>query len=183
MMHGAHQHPSPDAFRPERTAIRRIAITDLLRGEDLSIYDSINEQMKSAMRAKDAARLSALRNIRAAFLTEMKKTNAKDLPDETCIDLLRRLEKQRKESIDAFEKGGRTEQAAAERAELDLIGEFLPKLADEATTKAWVEEAIRATSASQPGDLGKVMGAIMKAHKGEVDGTLARTVAARILGG
>lgn len=135
------------------------------------------------MLAKDAARLSALRNIRAAFLTEMKKSNAKDLPDETCVDLLRRLEKQRKESIEAFEKGGRAEQAAAEKAELNVIGEFLPQLADEATTKAWVEEAIRATNAAQPNDLGKVMGAVMKAHKGEVDGTLARTLAAKILGG
>jgi uncharacterized protein YqeY len=149
----------------------------------LSIYESINEQMKAAMLAKDSARLSALRNIRAAFLTEMKKSNAKDLPDPSCIDLLRRLEKQRKESIDAFEKGGRPEQAAAERAELGVIGEFLPKLADEATTKAWVEEAIRSTNAAEPGDVGKVMGALMKAHKGEVDGTLARTVAMQILGG
>ena len=149
----------------------------------MSIYDTINEQMKTAMRAKDSARLSALRNIRAAFLTEMKKSNAQDLPDETCIDLLRRLEKQRKESIEAFEKGGRAEQAAAERAELSLIGEFLPQLADEATTKAWVEDAIRATNASQPGDLAKVMSAIMKAHKGEIDGALARSVAAKILAG
>jgi len=149
----------------------------------LSIYESINEQMKSAMRAKDSARLSALRNIRAAFLTEMKKSNAKELADETCVDLLRRLEKQRKESIDAFEKGGRAEQAAAERAELLVIGEFLPQLADEATTRAWVEEAIRSTNASQPGDVGKVMGAVMKAHKGEIDGNLARTVASKILGG
>jgi uncharacterized protein YqeY len=149
----------------------------------VSIYESINEQMKSAMRAKDSARLAALRNIRAAFLTEMKKSNAKELPDETCVDLLRRLEKQRKESIDAFEKGGRPEQAAAESAELGVIGEFLPKLADEATTRGWVEEAIRSTNASQPGDVGKVMGAVMKAHKGEIDGNLARAVAARILGG
>ena len=149
----------------------------------MSIYESINEQMKAAMLAKDSARLSALRNIRAAFLTEMKRSNAKDLPDASCIDLLRRLEKQRKESIDAFEKGGRPEQAAAERAELGVIGEFLPKLADEATTKAWVEEAIRSTNAAEPGDVGKVMGALMKAHKGDVDGTLARTVAMRILGG
>jgi uncharacterized protein YqeY len=149
----------------------------------LSIYDTIQAQMKAAMLAKDAARLSALRNIRAAFLTEMKKSNAKELPDETCVDLLRRLEKQRKESIEAFEKGGRAEQAAAEKAELNVIGEFLPQLADEATTKGWVEEAIRATNASQPNDVGKVMGAVMKAHKGEVDGTLARNLAAKILGG
>ena len=64
----------------------------------------------------DTARLAALRGIRAAFLTEMKKDNSETLPDETCVALLRRLEKQRRESIDAFEKAGRTEQAAAEAA-------------------------------------------------------------------
>lgn len=149
----------------------------------MSIDATISAQMKDAMLAKDAARLAALRNIRAAFLTEMKKTNAKTLPDEICVDLLRKLEKQRKESIDAFDKGGRPEQAAAERAELAIISEFLPQLADEASTRAWVQDAIRATGASAPGDVGKVMGAVMKAHKGEVDGTLAKRIAGEILGG
>ena len=149
----------------------------------MSIDATISAQIKEAMLAKDSARLAALRNIRAAFLTEMKKTNAKTLPDEVCVDLLRRLEKQRKESIDAFDKGGRAEQAAAERAELGIISEFLPKLADEATTRAWVEEAIRSSGAAQAGDVGRVMGAMMKAHKGEVDGTLAKRIAGEILGG
>ncbi len=149
----------------------------------MSIDATISAQMKEAMLAKDAARLAALRNIRAAFLTEMKKTNAKTLPDDVCVDLLRKLEKQRKESIDAFDKGGRAEQAAAERAELAIISTFLPQLADEASTRAWVEEAIRTTGASAAGDVGKVMGAVMKAHKGEVDGTLAKRIAGEILGG
>ncbi len=149
----------------------------------MSIYDDVNAQMKAAMLAKDAARLAALRNVRAAFLTEMKKSNAVTVPDEICVDLLRRLEKQRRESIDAFEKGGRPEQAAAERAELAVLGEFLPKLADEATTRAWVQEAIRASGAAAPGDVGRVMGALMKAHKGEIDGTLAKKIAGELLGG
>jgi uncharacterized protein YqeY len=148
----------------------------------LSIDATVAAQIKDAMLAKDSARLAALRNIRAAVLTEMKKSNAKTLPDEVCVDLLRRLEKQRKESIDAFDKGGRAEQAAAERAELAIISEFLPKLADEATTRAWVEEAIQSSGAAAPGDVGRVMGAIMKAHKGEVDGTLAKRIAGEILG-
>ncbi len=149
----------------------------------MSIDTTISEQMKTAMLAKDSARLAALRNIRAAFLTEMKKSNAKGLPDEVCVDLLRRLEKQRRESIDAFEKGGRAEQAAAERAELAVISEFLPQLADESATRTWVEEAIRSTGASQAGDVGRVMGAVMKAHKGEVDGNLAKRIAGEILSG
>ncbi|GJM44827.1 MAG: hypothetical protein DHS20C21_16690 [Gemmatimonadota bacterium] len=149
----------------------------------MSIHDEISAQMKAAMKAKDSARLSALREIRAVFLNEMKKDNSDSLSDEVCLTLLRRLEKQRKESIEAFEQGGRREQADAERAEMAVIGEFLPSLADEATTRTWVQAAIAASGAAAPGDLGKVMGALMKEHKGDVDGTLARTIAAELLGG
>ena len=148
----------------------------------MAIYDEINARMKDAMKAKDTARLSALRGIRAAFLTEMKKDNSKSLPDDVCVALLRRLAKQRRESIEAFEQAGRTEQAAAEKAELALIDTFLPSLANEATTRTWVQEAIDASGASAPGDLGRVMGAVMKAHPGDVDGKLARKVAAELLG-
>ena len=64
-----------------------------------------------------------------------------------------------------------------------MIEEFLPRLADEDATRAWVREAIAATGAAQPGDVGKVMGALMKAHKGEVDGQLARRLAQELLAG
>lgn len=149
----------------------------------MAIYDEINARMKDAMKAKDMPRLGALRGIRAAFLNEMKKDNASSLPDDACIGLLRRLEKQRGESIEAFEGAGRTAQAEAEKAELAVIREFLPSLADEPTTRAWVQEAVAASGASAPGDVGRVMGAVMKAHKGDVDGNLARWIASELLGG
>ncbi len=149
----------------------------------MSILDDVSSGMKQALRAKDSARLAALRNIRAAFLTEMKKDGSDTLPDETCVTILRRLEKQRRESIEAYEQAGRTPLAEAERAELGVVQEFLPRLADEARTRAWVEQAIRDSGAAGPKDVGKVMGALMKAHKGEVDGTLARRVAGELLAG
>jgi len=149
----------------------------------MAIEQTVSERLADAMKARDAARVAALRGIRAAFLNEMKKDNAKTLADETSVEVLRRLAKQRRESIEAFEAGGRPERAAEERAELAVIEEFLPRLADEAATRAWVEEAIAATGAAQPGDVGKVMGALMKAHKGEVDGQLARRVAQELLAG
>jgi len=148
----------------------------------MSLFEQVTEGMKAALKAHDAARLSTLRSIRAAFLNETKKDNAETLSDEVCTQLLRRLEKQRGESIEAFEKAGRPDRVAEERAELLVIQEFLPKLADEATTRTWVKEAIAASGAGSPGDVGKVMGAVMKAHKGDVDGTLARKLAAEILG-
>ncbi|HMB68646.1 MAG TPA: GatB/YqeY domain-containing protein, partial [bacterium] len=64
----------------------------------MAIQEQITAQMKDAMRAKDSARTNALRNIRAAFLNEMKKDNSESLGDEACVAILRRLEKQRKES-------------------------------------------------------------------------------------
>jgi hypothetical protein len=149
----------------------------------MSIYDDINTGMKEALKAKQTTRLTTLRGIRAAFLNEMKKDNATTLDDATCVGLLRRLEKQRRESIEAFEAAGRAEQAAAERAELEIIAGYLPSLADEATTRGWVQAAIAETGAASPGDVGKVMGAVMKAHKGDVDGNLARKLAADLLAG
>lgn len=149
----------------------------------MSLVETVSQQLKEAMKAKDSVRVASLRSIRTAFLNEMKKDNSDDLPDDVCVSLLRRLEKQRKESIEAFESGGRQEMADAEKGELAIIQEFLPSLADEAQTRAWVEEAIASSGAAAPGDVGRVMGAIMKAHKGEVDGGLAKKIAGELLSG
>ena len=147
----------------------------------MAIFDEVSEQMTDAMRAKDARRLAALRGMRAALQTDMKREGADTLSDDACVTVLRRLAKQRKESIDAFEKANRADRVAEERAELAVIETFLPSLADESQTRGWVEAAIAETGASTPGDVGRVMGAVMKAHKGDVDGLLAKKLAAELL--
>jgi len=147
----------------------------------MPIFDDVNSQMKDALRAQQKLRLQALRNIRAAFLLRLKEDGSQTLSDEECVPILRRLEKQRKESIEAFDAAGRTEQAAAERAELEIILGFLPKQADEATVRTWVESAIAESGAKSAKDLGRVMGALMKAHKGDVDGNVARRIASELL--
>jgi len=149
----------------------------------MSIADDVTSQMKAAMKAKEALRLSTLRSMRTVFLNEMKKDGSDSVSDEVCQTLLRKLEKQRKESIEAFTKGDRPEMAENERAELAVIQEFLPQLADEAQTRAWVEAAIAQTGAAGAKEMGKVMGALMKAHKAEIDGTLARGIVQEILNG
>ena len=149
----------------------------------MGLVERVNDEMKDALRAKRSERLAALRNIRAAFLYEMKKDGATTLADEVAMGVLRKLEKQRQESIEAFTAGGRLELAAAERAELGVIQSFLPSLADEATIARWVDEAIAASGAAGAKDVGKVMGAVMKAHKGELDGNVARRIALARLGG
>ncbi len=147
----------------------------------MPIIETVNERMKDAMRGQRKLELQALRSIRAAFLVRMKEDGSDTLSDADCLPILRKLEKQRHESIEAFENAGRTEQAAAEKAELEVILGFLPSLADEATTRAWVEAAIAESGAKSAKDLGRVMGALMKAHKADVDGNLARKIASDLL--
>ena len=149
----------------------------------MPIIDDVNVQMKEAMRAKEKIRLTALRGIRAAFIEALKADGSETLADDKCIPILRRLEKQRKESIAAYEAAGREDLAAPEREELAVIEGFLPSLADESTTTLWVKTAIADAGAAGPQDMGKVMGALMRAHKGEVDGGLAKDIALRLLKG
>lgn len=149
----------------------------------MSIQDDVTAGMKAAMKAKDKPRLQALRNIRAAFLEALKTPGAGDaLSDDEAIAILRKLAKARAESVEAYTQGDRPELAEAEAAELAIIETFLPALADEAQTTVWVQEAIAKTGASSMADMGKVMGALMGAHKAEVDGKIAQQVVKSLLG-
>ena len=148
----------------------------------MGIFDDVSAQMKDAMKAKEKERLGALRNIRAGFIETMKLDNSETLSDEACVGVLKRLAKQRKDSIDAYAKGGRQDLVDAETFELDVIEALLPAGPDEAVVRAWVADAISATGASSGADIGKVMGAVMKAHRGEADGALVRALATELLG-
>jgi uncharacterized protein YqeY len=148
----------------------------------MGIYEQVNEQLKDAMRARDAARTTALRNVRAGFIEDLKTDNSTVLSDERCLTVLRRQAKQRQESIDAFRAGGREDLVASEAAELAVLESFLPKRADEATTRGWVAAAIAATGATSAKDMGKVVGAVMKAHKDDVDGKKVQDLARELLG-
>lgn len=147
----------------------------------MSLVTRISDDLKKAMLAKDAARVSGLRMIRAAFI-ELEKSGQGEVTDARAVEALRRLKKQRDDSITAYVAGGREDLAEVERAELVIIDGYLPKLADEATTAAWVAEAVAATGATSGKEMGKVMGALMKLHKDEIDGTLARSLIQKALG-
>jgi uncharacterized protein YqeY len=149
----------------------------------MPILDQVSEQLKDAMRAKDKDRVTGLRNIRAAFIEALKVDGAATLSDDKAIEILRRLSKQRKESIEAYEAGGRTDLVEAEQKELALIESYLPKVADEATTRGWVQAAIAETGATGAKDIGRVMSALMAAHRAEVDGKLANQIVRQLLPG
>lgn len=124
-----------------------------------SIEQEVSQKLKEAMKKKDTAALKALRGIRAAFLNASKKGGAgNELPDSVAMEQLRKLAKMRRESIVMFRKGNRDDLADGEQAELQIIEEWLPKLATRDQTIVWAKEAIQKVSASGPGDMGKVMG-------------------------
>lgn len=148
----------------------------------MSLMDKVSADLKAAMLAKDAPRVTGLRMIRAAFI-ELEKEGKGAVTDERCIDKLKSLKKQRLDSIAAYEGAGRQDLADQEKLELGIIESFLPTLADEAQTLLWVKEAVAASGATSQKELGKAMGALMKAHKDDIDAGLARTLLAKELGG
>jgi len=141
----------------------------------MTIAESVKLELTAAMKARDVPRISALRMIRAALIDESKKTGS-DVTDEQAVAVLRRQAKQHDESAEAYTGAGREDLALLERAEAVVVDSFLPKLADEATTLAWVREAVTSTGATSRREFGRAMGALMKAHKGDLDAKLARTL-------
>ena len=132
------------------------------------LFDKINADLITAMKAKDEASTSALRMLKSAL--KYKEVDLKrELKDEDVIDVLSKQAKQRKESIEGFEKGGRKDMADKERAELALIEKFLPAALSDAELAQLIEEAIKSTGAAGPKDMGKVMGVLTPKIKGKAD--------------
>ncbi|HCU24453.1 MAG TPA: glutamyl-tRNA amidotransferase [Deltaproteobacteria bacterium] len=133
------------------------------------LYQDIENQLKDAMRSQAKDRLMALRNIKAVL--KNKAIDARrDLNDDEVIQALSTLAKQRKESIEAFEKGGRKDLVEKEEAELKIIQEFLPQpLSGEALEKI-IRDAIAETGAQGAKDMGKVMKALQAKTAGRADG-------------
>lgn len=150
----------------------------------MAIVEEVTAEIKAAMRGKQKERLAALRMVRAAFIEALKtERDSDELSDEEALGIIKRLAKQRRDSIVAYEAGGRQDLVDAEAAELAILEEFLPSLADEATTRQWVADAVSQVGASGMGDMGKVMGALMAGHKAELDGKLASRLVREALAG
>jgi len=147
----------------------------------MAIIEDVSAQLIASMKARDANRTTALRGIRAGLIEAMKADGSDTVTDATALTLLRRLAKQHAESIEAFDAGGRTELAEEERAQLAVIEAFLPSLADEATTRGWVQAAIDQSGAGSMKDMGRVMGLLMKDHRDEIDGKLANRIVRELL--
>ena len=136
----------------------------------MSLKDTIAGDITAAMKAKNADRLSVLRMAKAALMNEANKNSADyELSDEESVRVLQKLVNQRKDSIEQFEKAGRDEMAAKEKAELIVLQEYLPQAASNEEIERAVAEAISETGASSM----REMGAVMKAAQARLAGKSA----------
>jgi hypothetical protein len=133
-----------------------------------TLKDRITEDMKSAMRAKDAPRLSAIRLLQAAI--KQKEVDERITVDDAAVmGIVERLIKQRKDSIEQFAKAGRNDLVEKERAELDLLTGYLPQQMSDAELEAAVTAAIAESGAVGPQGMGKVMAVLKPRIAGRAD--------------
>ena len=136
-------------------------------------FEKIQSDMYQAMKSGEKETANTLRNV-LAKLKDKQIEKRTDLTQEEEIKTLQTLVKQRKESIDLYQKGGRDELVDQEPKEMDIINSYLPKMMDDEKIKEIVESVIKDTGASSMADMGKVMPEVMKLGKGLIDGKTAQ---------
>ena len=143
---------------------------------------TVQREMHEALKAGDKIRLGALRMLSAA-ITNREKEVRRELSDDEVREVALREVKRRTESIEAFQKGGRDDLVQKETTEREVLSAYAPVPMSDAEVDALIDEAIAATGASGPGDMGKVMGLVMGKAKGKVDGTAVQARVRARLGG
>lgn len=139
------------------------------------MIEQLKSDLKDAMKARDAAKLSVLRMV-LADLHNRKIAAGNDLTDEQVVAALRTAVKQRLDAAEQYAAGGRQDRADAELAEIEIIDAYLPSLLDGDELAAAVDEAIAASGAAAPSDMGKVMGQLMSRYQGRIDGKAANVL-------
>jgi uncharacterized protein YqeY len=149
----------------------------------MTLHQTIKDQIKDALRAKDTIRLDTLRGLNALFQNEMLANQASGgsefLADDKVLPLIKRSVKQRKDSIEQFEKGGRTDLAAKEKSELAILESFLPAMMTREAIKIVAKQRIDALKSQGQFDVkasGKLTGMIMKELAGKADGSDVKAV-------
>lgn len=147
-----------------------------------SMVERIEEELKTAMKAQDKEKTGTLRMVKAA-LHNRKIEKRADLTDEEAVSVLVSMVKQRKDSIEQFEAGGRNDLADKEKAEIAVIQLYLPEQLDEEAVAALVKEAVEASGAKSQKEMGKVMALLMPKVKGKADGKLVNNLVRSMLEG
>ena len=146
----------------------------------MSLHQDIKSQMVVAMKAKDAVRLSVIRGLLASFTNEAvskKRKPDEELSDDEALIVISRTVKQRKDSIEQFEKGGRKDLVEAEKSELVILETYLPVQ----MSRGEIEKYIKSKSLPPVSEKNKFMGMVMKELKGRVDGVIVKEVIDTIL--
>ncbi len=136
----------------------------------MTLIEEIEDELKDAMRARDAERRDALRLILNALKGSQKELQ-RPLSEEEELQVLQRERKRRVEAADAFRSGGREEQAAAEERELEVLEEFMPEPLSEDEVEEIVDDVIAEVGATSMADLGRVMADVMPQIAGRADGS------------
>ncbi len=149
----------------------------------MSISNQINSDIKQAMLARQEARLRALRAIKAALLLAATEKGAtEEVSDEKATQILQKLVKQRKDSLEIFTQNNRPELALKEQEELDVISTYLPAQMDETELRSVLEKIITEVGATSSSDTGKIMPLAMKQLAGKADGKTIGAMVKQILG-
>jgi uncharacterized protein YqeY len=136
------------------------------------LREDINNALKDAMKAGDKRQVSTLRLVNSALKNadiEARGQGKPALGDDDLLSLLQKMIKQRQESVELYEKGGRAELAAQEREEIAIIAAYLPKQMSEAETKAAIADVVKDIGAVGMKDMGKVMAALKERYAGKMD--------------
>ncbi|OGU33939.1 MAG: glutamyl-tRNA amidotransferase [Ignavibacteria bacterium GWB2_35_6b] len=149
----------------------------------MNLKDKINEDLKAAMKEKDALKLQTIRSIRALILEFEKSGIGRELAPEDELKMLSQAAKKRQESIEQFRNAGRNELADKEEAELKIIQTYLPKQLTEEEIEAEVKKLALQVGASSKNDFAKLMPLAAKEMKGRADGKTIKTIVEKVLGG
>ena len=148
----------------------------------MSLLAKLQEDMKLALKSREALRLSTLRLVLSS-VSYARIDKGGELTDDEVLGVISREAKQRRESVEAAERGGRTDIAEREGSELKIIEQYLPKQLDEAEVEALARSIITDVGAVDIKDRGKVMGPLMAQTRGRADGKLASQIVERLLRG
>ena len=149
----------------------------------MSLKDRINQDLKTAMKAKDQMTLRGIRAIKAAILLAETDGSGKALDEQREIGLLQKLVKQRKDSLDIYEKQDREDLASKEREEIEVISRYLPEQLDESKIQELVQEIIAQVGATGMKDMGKIMGMATSKLAGRADNKTVAGIVRQLLQG
>ncbi len=148
----------------------------------MTLAQQIDEDLKAAMKARDEAKVSVLRMLKAAINNQAIQRKVATLEDGEILEVIQKLIKQHQESVEAFTKGNRADLAKKEAHEEEILKQYLPPAMEEEELKALIQETIRELKVSGPTALGAVMKSVFPKVKGRAEGKRVSQLVSQMLG-